>query len=171
MNLIQLALRLVHILSGVLWVGFAAFLHFFLAPALEDAGPEAGKIMPALQRRGLTTVLPLLALGTILSGLWLYGRASGSGVASYVASPPGLALALSGVVAIAAYAVGMFVTRPAVMQAMSLIQSIPAAPSAEDRERRMAEARRLRVRGDTGGRVAAILLIVAAAGMAVARYL
>ena len=61
MAVLTALLRLVHIVAGILWVGFAAFLPFYLVPAVAEAGPEAGKIMGALQRRGLMTVLPALA--------------------------------------------------------------------------------------------------------------
>jgi hypothetical protein len=40
-----LVLRLVHILGGIAWVGFAAFNTYFLIPSLGEAGPAAGPVM------------------------------------------------------------------------------------------------------------------------------
>ena len=71
MNTLIVVLRLVHIVLGALWVGMFAFITFFLTPAVAKAGPEGGKIMAALQRRKIMIVLPLLALLTIVSGVWL----------------------------------------------------------------------------------------------------
>ena len=66
-------LRLVHILGGIFWLGSGLFTTFFLIPALGRAGPAAaGPVMGALQQRRLFTVLPVVALLTILSGVRLF---------------------------------------------------------------------------------------------------
>jgi len=169
MNLFHLILRLIHIVGGTLWVGFALFLSLMLTPALGELGPDAGKVMGALQRRGLTTLLPWLAVATMLSGFWLYWRVSGGTLGAYLASPQGLALAGGGVVAVLAYAVGMTVTRPATMQVTAAMQGLAAA-TPEERERIMATVARLRARGAVGSRWVTILLFLALGAMAVARY-
>ena len=51
MELLLLVLRLVHVVGGILWVGFAVFVPFYLAPAIAEVGPDGGKVMAALQRR------------------------------------------------------------------------------------------------------------------------
>ena len=62
-------LRLVHILGATFWLGSGLFTTFFLVPALGQVGPAgAGPVMGALKQRGLFTVLPVMALLTILSG-------------------------------------------------------------------------------------------------------
>jgi hypothetical protein len=142
MDLVLITLRLPNIVAGTLRVGFGEFVPAYLGPALEEAGPQAGNVMCALQRRGLTTVLPLLALGSIFSGLWLYVRVSGGLSRAYLVSGPAPAL-----------------------------QSMAAAASGEERERLMTTARVARARGGATGRIGAVLLLPAAAGMAVGRYL
>ncbi|MGH2376750.1 MAG: hypothetical protein ACREOC_16325 [Gemmatimonadales bacterium] len=171
MDLLTLALRLVHIVAGAVWVGMAVFTALFLVPAIQDAGPDGGKVMAALQRRGLLTVLPLLALGTLLSGIWLYWRASVGLHPGYVTSRVGLAFGLGGVAALVAYGVGITVMRPAMLRATALAQALGESTSEAEREERLAAIRRLRARGATAGRLVALLLLVAAAAMAVARYL
>ncbi len=169
MDFLVVVLRLVHILTAIVWVGFALFLPLYLAPAIEEAGPEAGKVMGALQRRGLMTLLPLVALASLLSGLWLYWHVSGGFSRSYLLSGPGHVYAMSGLLAIAAYLLGILVTRPAMMRVTGAMQSLGTA-SPQERERLLAAVQRDRARGTTAGRIGAVLLILAAAGMAVARY-
>ena len=162
-------LRLLHIVLGAVWVGMAVFTAFFLSPAFQEAAPDGAKVMAALQRRGMMTVMPILALGTLLSGIWLYWRVSGGFQSGYLTSPGGLAFGLGGATAILAYGIGMTVMRPSMMRAMTLGQTLSSATPAE-REQRMAEMQRLRARGAAAGRWVGLLLIAAVAAMAVGRY-
>lgn len=162
-------LRLLHIVSGGLWVGMAVFTAFYLGPALDDAGPAAGSVMPALARRGLATVLPALALVTVLSGGWLYWRVAGGDVGQYLASGPGAVFAVSAAIAIVAYVLGLSVTRPAMMRVAGIMQAAAALPP-DQRAAHLAEAAQWKARGAWAGRVGGVLLILALAGMAVARY-
>jgi len=162
-------LRLVHIVAGILWVGFAAFLPFYLVPAVAEAGPEAGKIMGALQRRGLMTVLPALAGLNMLAGLGLFWAVSG-GSAEYFRTPMSHTLILGAVFAIAGYVLGMRVGRPSIMRANAIMQALSPAATPDERASASAEAARFRQRGSRAGGISAGLLILAAACMAVARY-
>ena len=64
----MLILRLLHILTGVFWAGTIFFMVSYLEPSARAAGPDAAKVMGNIQKRGLMTVLPIMALLTILSG-------------------------------------------------------------------------------------------------------
>jgi uncharacterized membrane protein len=170
MDLLVVILSLMHVVAGSLWVGFAVFISFMLGPVIDDAGPGAAGIMPALGRRGIMTVLPVLAMGTVLSGIGLYWRGAGGQFGAVARSAQGLALGLSGLAAVVALLVGILVTRPAMMGAGALLQSLASAP-AEERAQRLATATALRARGVRAGRYGAVLLLLSAAGMAVAKYL
>lgn len=170
MDLLMIALRLAHVVLGALWVGMVVFTAIFLTPAIQQAGPDGAKVMVALQRRGILTVMPILAFGTLISGIWLYWRASGGFQAGYVTSPGGLAFGLGGVASLAAYALGIAVMRPAMLRAVALAQAAGVA-TPEEREGRAAEIQRLRARGATAGRWVAALLVGAVAAMGVARYI
>ena len=170
MNLLLLTLRLVHIVTASLWVGFGVFSALMLGPALGDIGPDAGKVMGALQRRGLSTILPVIALGTIISGFWLYWVISGGLLTAFVASPPGITFGAGGVIALAAYLLGLLVTRPTTIRVITLMQSVSAA-TPDERSRVQSEAARLKARADLAAKTGAALLLLAAASMAVARYL
>ena len=170
MSPLLIVLRLLHIVSACVWVGFAVFTAFFLGPAIQDAGPGATVIMPALARRRLMTILPALALTTILSGLWLYWHLSGAALGTYLQTATGATLAVGAGCAIVAYGLGILITRPSMLRAAALAQNLESA-SAEERTRRLGEAARLRSRGTQSGRYVAVLVLLAAATMAIARYL
>ena len=171
MDPLVIILRLVHVASGALWVGMMFYATFFLMPAGQEAGPEGGKVMAAVQRRGIMTVMPILAIATLISGLWLYLRASGGQHAEFARSGPGLAFGLGGLAAIAAFLTGMIVMRPAMMKAMALAQSLGPSATPEERQRVGAESQRLRARSAVAGKAVNHLLFFAVAAMAVARYL
>lgn len=166
-----IVLRLIHIVFGALWVGMVGFAAFFLQPAVQEVGPDGGKVMAAIQRRGLLTVMPVLAVGTLISGLWLYMRAAAGQHAAYAQSPVGMAFGLGGVAAIVGWVIGMTVLRPSMLKAMALAQSLGPSTAPDERQRVAAEAQRLRERAASAGRTTAWLLLFAVAAMAVARYL
>jgi hypothetical protein len=171
MDPLVLILRLIHIVGGATWVGMAVFAGFYLTPSLQEVGPEGGKVMAALQRRGLMKLLPVLAIATLISGFWLYWRASVGLDSGYASSPIGIAFGTGGVLALVGYALGMMVLRPSMMQAGALAQGLQEPLSDAERAARRAEIGRLRGRSATAGKAVALLLILAAALMAVARYL
>ena len=171
MDLLIVTLRLVHIVAAATWVGMVVFTSFLLGPAVQDTGPDGGKVMVALQRRGLMTVIPVLALTTILTGIWLYWRASLGFERAYMMTAMGHTFALGGVLAIVAFVLGMSVMRPSMLRAMRLAQEMAALTTEQERAVRMEEIARLRSRGAAAGRIVAVLLLVATAAMAVARYL
>lgn len=159
--MLLIILRLVHIVLGALWIGFAAFGPMFLMPAIQDAGPDGGKVMQGLMKRGLMTVMPILAIATLVSGFWLYWIVSHGMDAAYMRSRMGMALGTGGTLATVAFLLGITIVRPSMMKSAQLMQS------GGDK----AEAQRLRERAATMNRVVAMLLILAVSAMAVARYL
>jgi hypothetical protein len=157
MDWLMLVLRLIHVGGGAMWVGMMAFMVFFLTPAIAEAGPaEGGKLMAALQRQRIMIIMPVIALLTIGSGVWLMLRAYG-GPGNLAASRMGMALNVGALAAIVAFLIGIIFMRPAMMRA-----TVTTDP---------AEAQRLRARGAMLGRLVARLLMLALAAMAVARYL
>ena len=162
-------LRLIHILGGMLWVGAGIFSTLFLAPAMKAAGPAAaGAVMGNLQKRGMFTFMPIVATLTLLSGLRLMWIVS-AGSSGWFSSGPGHAYAISGALAIIAFLTGLFVGRPAMVKAGKLAQS--AASDGASKERLAAEIAKLQHRGALATGVATIMLVISAAGMAIARYL
>jgi uncharacterized membrane protein len=164
-----LVLRLIHIVGGVFWVGSGVFTTFFLLPALGQSGTVAAQVMMGLQRRRVFIVMPIVALLTILSGIRLMMITSGGFSADYFATASGQTYAWSGLAAVISFLLGLAVSRPAAVRVAHLSQS--AASDEFSRERLAAEIRSLQRRAAMSGTTAVILLVLSAAGMAVARYL
>ena len=165
-----IVLRLVHVLGGIFWVGSGLFTAFFLVPALGQAGPgAAGPVMGALQQRRLFTVLPIVAVLTILSGLRLLYIASGGFDGAYLDSPAGRTYFWSGMASIAAFLLSLLMARPAAVRAGQIAAQLARATE-EERGRLAAEAERLRRRSGASSVAATALLVAAAAGMAIGRY-
>ena len=165
-----LVLRLVHILGGMIWVGSGIFNSFFLLPTLAQAGPAAGQVIAGLQRRRLFTILPIVALLTILSGIRLMQITSAGFSPAYFASTSGRTYAWSGVAAIVGFLVGIVVARPAAMRAASIGATLATATDAAARASLTAKLERLRRTSSVASSVSVALVVLAAAGMAVARY-
>jgi uncharacterized membrane protein len=163
-------LRVVHVLGGMFWIGSALFVAFYLFPAMGEAGPAAGPIMGSMQRRHLFVVMPTVALLTILSGARLMWMMSGGFEAAYFATGGGATYGLSGAAAIVAFMVGVFVQRPTGMRMGEIQQALAKTTDEQARADMAARLGRLQRRNSMVGRVLIVLLIAAATGMAVGRY-
>jgi len=171
MDPLLLILRLVHIVLGSLWVGIIVFNAIFLGPTVAELGPDGGKVMGALQRRGMMTFLPAIGLLTLLSGAWLLYQASLGFEGAYFRSGPGHAYSMGGGLAIVGFLLGIGVMRPAMMRVMALAQGLAQSPDEAARASTQAEMQKLRARASATGRVVAGLLVLSTALMAVGRYL
>lgn len=167
MHTTMLLLRLVHIVSGVFWVGAMMFNAFFLGPSIAEAGPDGARVMRGLMQRNFMVIMPVVALLTILSGIWMMIRLGGGGDA-FFHSTMGRVLSVGGLLAIIAFVIGMAVVRPAMMRAMALGQA--AAQPGADQAALMPQIQALRARGAAATRLVTWLLILAVAAMATARY-
>jgi uncharacterized membrane protein len=165
-----LVLRVVHVLSGIFWVGSAVFSTVFLVPALSKLGPTAGQVFGELQKRKLMTTMFAASLLAILSGLRLLWITSGGMSSAYMSTPVGRGFTWSGGIALVAFVIGMLFSRPSGMR-MGRIGAQLATATAEERPALMEELQRLRRRNTTSSLTVTVLLVLAAAGMAVARYL
>lgn len=167
--ILLLIARLLHVVLGVFWAGTLIFNAVFLLPAIRDAGPDGAKVAAGLMRRRFFDILPAVAGLTVLSGFWLYWRASGGLASGYLRSPPGLTYGLGGIAAVLALLLGVGVMRPAMLRAAALTQGAVSLAPAE-RETQLAAAQALRMRAGAAGRVVAGLLLAAAGAMALGRY-
>ncbi len=165
-----IVLRLLHIVTAILWGGTVVFVTFYLMPALRDAGPGGGAVMAGLMKRRLMTILPLIALVTIASGLALVWVASNGNLAGYVRSPSGKLFTGAGGLAILAFAIGVTVSRPAGVETGRLAARLAGASEPGEREAIAERMARLQRRNLQASRVVAILVLLTAMGMAVARY-
>ena len=164
-----IVLRIIHVVGGIAWVGIALFMAFFLGPALQKMGPAAGQVLGALQRRKFMTILPIIAILTLLSGLRLMMIASGNFGPGYFQTPMGKTFAGAGVAAIVAFVIGIVVNRPTMMKMGTLQQSMTSDPVSK--EKIAAEIRTLQQRMAVVGFIVTALLLIATIGMSIARYM
>ena len=164
-----IVLRIVHVLSGIIWVGTAVFMGFFLGPALSTMGPAAGQVMGGLQKRKFMIVLPTVAVLALLSGFRLMMIVSGNFGPGYFQTSSGRTFAGAGVLATIAFLVGIVINRPTMVKMGQLQQSMASDPVSKDAI--AAEIKKLQNRMMFAGSVVTLLLIVAAVGMAIARYM
>jgi uncharacterized membrane protein len=151
-----LVLRLIHILSAIFWIGSGLYTFFFLGPALASTPAVMGQVMAALQKRRVFTAQQIAAGLVLLSGLRLLMIDS--------------AFAIAGVFAILAAIFNFGVARPTMERAVAVAASLAAAADAGEKARLAQQLDRLRKRGATAGMLAVTSGILAASGMAVARY-
>jgi hypothetical protein len=164
-----IVLRVVHVLGAIFWLGSGLFTTFFLMPAMSKAGPAvAGPVMAGLVQRRLPRILPIVALLTMLSGIRLMMIVS-AGSPQWFGSPMGRTFSISGALAIVSFLIGILIGRPAMVRMGKLSQS--PVPDGASKEARAAELSSLQKRAMWSTQTALGLLILAAAGMAVARYM
>lgn len=68
------ALKLIHVLAVILWVGGMAFAHFFLRPSVQALEPPVRlRLLQAVMKRFFSVVL-WASLVVLATGLWMIGR-------------------------------------------------------------------------------------------------
>jgi hypothetical protein len=171
MSPIITVLRLIHILCGVYWAGTVFFFVTFLEPTIRSLGPDGGKVMLRLFERGYMKLLPMIAVVTVLSGLWLLWIQSSGFDATYMRSSIGMSLSTGGGLAILALIIGITVMRPAGERVFAMAKQLPELRDESQRKTLMAEMESVRARLGMAGRIVFMLLVGAVALMAVARYI
>ncbi len=165
---VMIVLRLIHILGGIFWVGTMILLAGFLIPTVRATGREGGRFMQMLmQQRRLQLYLGVTAALTVLSGITMYGRMAASTHGAWAGSGPGIAYGVGAVAAILAGVLGGLVSGSAGRKMLALGQTVGSGPPSPEQQ---AELTRLQGRMALGSRLAAGLLVIAAAAMAVGRY-
>jgi hypothetical protein len=159
---------MLHVLLGAVWVGWTLFLVMFLQPAVLETGPEGGKVMAAVERRGFMAVIPIVAGLTILSGLWLYWRYTAGFSPSISQSHAGIAFGSGGVLAIISAILGGAVVSRLARKATTLSQEAATMPEGANRTAKMAGALELRKRMLAITKIIALLLVVTIALMSIA---
>jgi uncharacterized membrane protein len=159
-------LRVFHIVAGIFWVGSAAYGAFFVMPTARAAGPEGGRFVGRLMQR-MGPALGIAMLFTVVPGFIMYARLSAGFDRAWVTSPTGLALGAGAVATIVAVVIGIAVNVPIRTKMVAMRQGLEAHGGAPE----TLELARLQARIERGARVVAVLLLIAAGAMAVARYL
>ncbi len=165
-----LALRLIHILSAITWLGSGIFTFFFLVPALSSSPPVMGQVIAGLQKRRLFLILEIAAGLTILSGIRLLWIDSAGFNDSFMATGMGRTLSIGGSAAIIAAIFSFGVSQPARLKAGRIGASLATSTDAAERARLALQLDRLRKRAVVGSALAVGFGLLAASAMAIARY-
>ena len=163
-------LRLIHILSGIFWVGSGIYANFFLVPALRESPAVMGQVMAGLMRRRVFRVIEIAAGLTILSGLRLMWIDSAGFSGSYFDTGTGNTFGIGGAAAIVAAVFNFGVGMPAMRRAGAIASLLAASSDAAEKARLTQQVDRLRKRAGIAGTLAVSFGIIAASAMAIARY-
>jgi hypothetical protein len=169
MNVLYLSARALHVLLGATWLGFVTLMSFFLMPAVVEAGPDGGKIMAGMARRGLSRFIASIAGLTVLTGLvlfWLTGR---FGAAS--ATIGGRLLGVGALLGLIAAIVGGGVVGRGMDRAMKLAGEAAATSDAKLRAQLLADAGQARDRAAKAAKVVVVLLMLTTVLMAIGPHM
>lgn len=170
MDIILIALRLIHILAGIFWAGAAVLMAAFLTPALRAMGPDGGKFMEQLVgKQKFSMYMSLAAILSTLAGIALFWRTSLGFQIAWILTPSGLALTIGAVAGIITWVMGYLVNAPTATRMAALAKEMQSAGGPPKPEQ-LAEMQKLQTRLGQAGVWGAILLVISAAAMAIARY-
>jgi hypothetical protein len=169
MNVLMIILRVVHVLSGIFWVGFAIFNLAFLQPTIRATGAEGQKTLQHLMRKTrLMTTVYVAATLTMLTGLIQLGIVSNM-QHSFINSGWGLIITLGSLSGIVAWFIAIHFIR-SIFNKMGVVgmelQSSDGPPSHE----KVIEMQGLVERLGKVGKTALVFMVISVIGMAAARY-
>jgi len=168
---LMVILRLIHILGGVFWVGTVFFLAWFLLPANKTTGQAGLVVMQDVMMRRKLSVYLMAAMGlTILSGLLMYGRTIMITNGEWAHTTMAKVLGFGALCGIVGGGLGGSVSKATGLRMAAIGKAIQDSgqPPTESQK---AEIAALQAKNEKVMRYVAILLILAVAAMASARYL
>jgi uncharacterized membrane protein len=165
-------LRIVHIATGVIWVGSLFVVVFFVQPSAATLGPAGMPFMSELRRRRFVDVVFIDAVFTVLAGAFLYWHDWHlfPTFDDWIGSNFGKALTVGALLAISGLAVAGSVTRPTIARLVTIGKRVAESggpPSPEAAARIGALQHRLVV----AERASFSLVLLAVVFMSSARYL
>ncbi len=166
MNLLMVALRLIHLFSAFIWVGTTFSMVLFIGPTAQAVGADAQKFMQHfLMRSRLTKLVTGAGLLTVISGLLMYGYLF-RGLA--LNSGAGLALTVGGLFGIGALSVGLGMGRS--INRMRAISAEIAKAGGPPKPEQLAELGKLQEKLTRAGATNTILMSLALIGMTLSEY-
>ena len=168
----MILLRIVHIATGVIWVGSLFVVVVFIQPGAAALGPAGVPFMSELRRRRFVDVVFIDALFTVVAGAFLYWRDwhMYPSFGDWIGSSFGTWLTAGVVLAISGLCIAAAATRPTIGRLVALGRQVAESggpPTPEAATRIGALQHRLVV----AERVSFSLVLLAVVAMASARYL
>lgn len=166
MDIFMIVLRLIHILSGVFWVGSALVSAFFLAPAVAATGPAGQQMMAHMITKGRMSVrITAAAILTVLAGAVLYWRDSQGLSSPWTYSAAGWGFGIGAVFALVGLGFGIRVGMSA-----KRLGEIAASAKGQPSPDQIAQIQAAQKQMSTASTISTVALILALACMATARY-
>jgi hypothetical protein len=168
METARIILRVIHIVSGTLWVGAAIFITLFIEPTVHKAGAEGGRFMARLATEtSLVKYMIISSLLTVLTGVTLYGLDSRLTL-SWIMTREGVIFTVGALAGLAAYVTGQFVISPTAARIGNLGQEMAVA-GGPPTSFQLTEMSNLQNRAIRSGRLELVLMVISVVGMAGAR--
>jgi uncharacterized membrane protein len=170
MDAYMVILRIIHIFSGVFWVGSTFLIVGYVAPTVAAAG-DAGRAFMSqfVLKTGFSHSMAITGTLTTISGLLMYWEIFGFR-SDVFNSGYGAALSIGAIAGILALISGFAFQFNSITKMKAINREVEASggPPSPDQ---MAELGRHGERVALGGRIAAILMTIALIGMSTAQYL
>ena len=168
----MVTLRIVHIVTGVIWVGSLFVVVVFVQPTAAALGPAGAPFMSELRRRRFVDIVFIDAVVTVVAGSFLYWHDwhMYPSFDDWIGSSFGASLTVGALLAISGLVVAAVLTRPTIGRLVPLGRQVAESggtPTPEMAARIGALQRRLVV----AERVSFSLVLLAVVAMASARYL
>lgn len=168
----MVTLRILHIVTGVIWVGSLFVVVVFVQPTAAALGPTGAPFMSELRRRRFVDIVFIDAVFTVVAGSFLYWHDwhTYPSFGDWIGSRFGVSLTVGALLAISGLVVAAVVTRPTIGRLVTLGRQVAGSggtPTPETAARIGALQRRLVV----AEQVSFSLVLLAVVAMASARYL
>jgi hypothetical protein len=170
MNAMFLVFRALHVVCAALWVGSAVLLTFFVMPAIEGLGPDAGKMMSGLQQKGLNAFMGAIGGLTILSGIYLYWHLTAGFDPTISGTPEAMTFGIGGALGLLAVIIGGSIVGRGAKRLTVLGVELAKTTDGASRTEILAEMQKLKGQVTTFGNVVIGLLVVTTILMAVGHY-
>ncbi len=169
MNFLMIAMRIIHIFSGVFWAGTSFFMISFVTPSVIATGAEGQKFMQQLAfRTRFSTAMMGVAVLTVLSGLIMYWEIFEFRF-SALSTGYGLMLTLGGIAGFIGFLTGYFIQNLTIRKMKAISNSIIASGGPPSPEQQ-AEMKSLSEKVSKGGQITSVFLALALLGMSIAQY-
>lgn len=166
----MIIMRLIHILSGIFWVGTAFFFVLFFEPTIKAAGSAGGTVMGRLTLTRFPIVMALSSILTVAAGFFLYLRDSGGFQNDWISTPSGITITLGSVAGILAFLLGLIVEMPTTARIAAIQKEIQASGNPPNPSQ-IEELHALQERMSNASRCGAVVMVIAVLGMTIAREL
>jgi uncharacterized membrane protein len=168
---LMILLRLVHIFSGIFWAGGVAIAAWFILPAQSTVGQAGMAFMRELMiRRRLRVYMTVAMILTLLSGLTMYAWLVVTTHGEWARSTPARILGIGALAALIAGGIGGSAGARTGRKMDEVGAKVQAGGGTPTEDQRLEIATTL-AQFQKSLRIVALLLIVAIAAMASARYL